>query len=122
MKIRTAKELKELNAALNKCTNPVWLMGPNDEAFNMMDEEEYIEGIIRLAEDHDDQLGIFTPYGTAKFQSSPLEKTLREQIQSGKQLLVFSALDAPEGLAEALKAYAAEPTDENWAIVTDILE
>ena len=60
MKIRTASELKELNAALNKCTNPVWLMGPNDEAFNMMDEEEYIEGIIRLAEDHDDQLGIFT--------------------------------------------------------------
>ena len=51
-----------------------------------------------------------------------MEKTLREQIQSGKQLLVFSALDAPEGLAEALKAYAAEPTDENWAIVTDILE
>ena len=40
--------------------NPVWLMGPNDEAFNMMDEEEYIEGIIKLAEDHDDQLGIFT--------------------------------------------------------------
>ena len=60
MKIRTAKELKELNAALDKCTNPVWLMGPNDEAFNMMDEEEYIEGIIRLAEDHDEQLGIFT--------------------------------------------------------------
>ena len=30
------------------------------EAFNMMDEEEYIEGIIKLAEDHDDQLGIFT--------------------------------------------------------------
>ena len=60
MKIRTANELKELNAALNKCTNPVWLMGPNDEAFNMMDEEEYIEGIIKLAEDHDDQLGIFT--------------------------------------------------------------
>ena len=60
MKIRTANELKELNAALDKCKNPVWLMGPNDEAFNMMDEEEYIEGIIKLAEDHDDQLGIFT--------------------------------------------------------------
>ena len=60
MKIRTANELKELNAALNKCTHPVWLIGANDEAFNMMDEEEYIEGIIKLAEDHDDQLGIFT--------------------------------------------------------------
>ena len=34
--------------------------GPNDEAYNMKNEEEYIEGIIRLAEDHDDQLGIFT--------------------------------------------------------------
>ena len=60
MKIRTANELKELNAALNKCTNEVWLMGPNDESFNMKNEDEYIEGIIRLAEDHDDQLGIFT--------------------------------------------------------------
>jgi len=60
MKIRTAKELKELNAALEKCTNEVWLMGPNDESYNMKNEEEYIEGIIRLAEDHDDQLGIFT--------------------------------------------------------------
>ena len=60
MKIRTANELKELNAALNNCTDTVWLMGPNDECYNMKDEEEYIEGIIRLAEDHDEQLGFFT--------------------------------------------------------------
>ena len=60
MKIRTAKELKELNAALNNCTDTVWLMGPNDECYNMKNEEEYIEGIIRLAEDHDEQLGFFT--------------------------------------------------------------
>ena len=60
MKIRTANELKELNAALNKCTNEVWLMGANDESFNMKNEDEYIEGIIRLTEGHDDQLGIFT--------------------------------------------------------------
>ena len=60
MKIRTANDLKELNAVLDKCKNPVWLMGPDDEAYNMKNEEEYIEGIIRLAEDHDDQLGIFT--------------------------------------------------------------
>ncbi len=60
MKIRTANELKELNAALDKCKNSVWLMGPNDESYNMKNEEEYIAGIIRLAEDHDEQLGIFT--------------------------------------------------------------
>ena len=46
MKIRTANELKELNAALNNCTDTVWLMGPNDECYNMKNEEEYIEGII----------------------------------------------------------------------------
>ena len=60
MKIRTANDLKELNAVLDKCKNPVWLMGPDDEAYNMKNEEEYIEGIIRLAEDHNEQLGFFT--------------------------------------------------------------
>ena len=60
MNIRTGNDIKEFNAALNKCANEVWLMGPNDECYNMKNEEEYIEGIIRLAEDHDEQLGFFT--------------------------------------------------------------
>ena len=60
MKITTGNDIKAFNAALNKCTNEVWLMGPNDESFNMKNEDEYIEGIIRLTEGHDDQLGIFT--------------------------------------------------------------
>ena len=60
MNIRTGNDIKEFNAALNKCTGSVWLIGADDEAYNMKNEEEYIEGIIRLAEDHDEQLGIFT--------------------------------------------------------------
>ena len=60
MKIRTANDIREFNAALEKCTHPVWLMGPNDEVYNMKNEDEYIEGMIRLTEGHDDQLGIFT--------------------------------------------------------------
>ena len=60
MKIRTGNDIKEFNAALDKCTGSVWLIGADDEAYNMKNEEEYIEGIIRLAEDHDEQLGIFT--------------------------------------------------------------
>ena len=60
MNIRTANDIKEFNAALDKCTGSVWLIGADDEAYNMKNEEEYIEGIIRLAEDHDEQLGIFT--------------------------------------------------------------
>ena len=60
MKIRTANDIKEFNAALDRCTNEVWLMGPNDEAYNMKNEDEYIEGMLKITEDHDDQLGIFT--------------------------------------------------------------
>lgn len=60
MKIRTFEELKEFKAAVDKCTNPVWLMGPNDEQYNLKNEEEYINGVIRLAETNADQLGIFT--------------------------------------------------------------
>ena len=60
MKIRTANDIREFNAALTNCKNEVWLMGANDESFNMKNEEEYIEGMIRLTEGHDDQLGIFT--------------------------------------------------------------
>ena len=60
MNIRTGNDIKAFNAALDKCTNTVWLMGPNDESYNMKNEEEYIEGMLRLTEEHDDQLGIFT--------------------------------------------------------------
>ena len=60
MNIRTADDIREFNAALDKCNHSVWLMGPNDEAYNMKNENEYIEGIIKLTEGHDDQLGIFT--------------------------------------------------------------
>ena len=60
MKITTGNDIKAFNAALDKCTNTVWLMGPNAESYNMKNEEEYIEGMIRLTEGHDDQLGIFT--------------------------------------------------------------
>lgn len=31
MKIRTANDFKELNAVLDKCKNPVWLMGRRDD-------------------------------------------------------------------------------------------
>ena len=69
-----------------------------------------------------DGLEIFTPYATASYYSSPLEKTLREQIAAGKKLIVFSKIAIPEGAAEALEAYTADPTDENWAKVAEILQ
>ena len=60
MKITTANEIREFNAALANCKKEVWLMGPNDESFNMKNEEEYIEGMLKLTEGNGDQFGIFT--------------------------------------------------------------
>ena len=60
MKIRTYEELKEFKAAIDECTSSVWLMGPGEEYYNMKNEEDYINAVIRLAETDADQLGIFT--------------------------------------------------------------
>lgn len=60
MKIRTGNEIREFNEALGKCTSVVWLMGPDDECYNMKDADEYIDGILRITEKNGDQFGIFT--------------------------------------------------------------
>lgn len=60
MKIRTGNEIREFNEALVKCTSVVWLMGPDDECYNMKDADEYIDGILRITEKNGDQFGIFT--------------------------------------------------------------
>ncbi len=60
MKITTANEIREFNEALESCTSDVWLMGADEKAYNMKNADEYIEGILRLTEGHDEQLGIFT--------------------------------------------------------------
>ncbi|MBQ6635117.1 MAG: hypothetical protein IJH81_01960 [Lachnospiraceae bacterium] len=60
MKIRTGNKIREFNEALGKCTSVVWLMGPDDECYNMKDADEYIDGILRITEKNGDQFGIFT--------------------------------------------------------------
>ena len=60
MKITTANEIREFNAALANCKKEVWLMGPDDECYNMKNADEYIDGILRITEKNGDQFGIFT--------------------------------------------------------------
>ena len=69
-----------------------------------------------------DSLEICTPYVGATYATSPLERTLREHISSGKDLMVLQETTAPAGFADALMAYTADPTDENWAAVTQLLK
>lgn len=68
-----------------------------------------------------DMLEICTPYTSASYAPTPLERTLREHINTGKKLVVLQDVTAPAGFADALMAYTADPTDENWAAVTALL-
>lgn len=70
-----------------------------------------------------DTLELLAPYRQATYVSNPLEQILRSDIQSGKTLTVCRYItQAPEGLPEALTAYTANPTDENWSIIADLLK
>lgn len=69
-----------------------------------------------------DSLEICTPYVGATYATTPLERTLREHISSGKGFVVLQETTAPAGFADALMTYAADPTDENWAAAMSLLE
>ena len=70
-----------------------------------------------------DQLGLLAPYRQAAGASNALESFFRNDLAAGKELLVCKNVSqVPDGIAEALILYAADPTDENWTAVTSILE
>lgn len=70
-----------------------------------------------------DDLGILAPYRQAVYARNPIEQRFRSDIAQGKTLNVCGALlNAPDGLAWALRAYAADPTDENWSAVQQLLD
>lgn len=65
-----------------------------------------------------DRLQLLAPYRQAAYISNPLEQSLRDDVRSGKTLMVCRYLtEPPAGLPEALSAYAADQTEENWAAV-----
>lgn len=69
-----------------------------------------------------DALEILLPYINTTYSGSPLDDTFRRHIKDGKNLVLLSNLQVPAGLTEALAAYSADPTDENWAFVAEILQ
>lgn len=70
-----------------------------------------------------DDLGLLAPYRQAVSANNVLETTLRSDLAAGKECLICTAVTTePEGLADALAAYAAAPTDENWKKVTLLLQ
>lgn len=69
-----------------------------------------------------DDLGLLAPYRQATGASNILEITLRMELSAGKELMICKKVSQiPEGLDEALIAYAADPSDENWVAVMALM-
>lgn len=69
-----------------------------------------------------DELKRVAPYRQATYVSNVPEMVLRMELAMGKEPVVCRYVDrVPHGLVEALAAYAADPSDDNWAAIGDIL-
>ena len=70
-----------------------------------------------------DALGRVTPYRQAAYVSNVPEVVLRADLAMGKEPVVCRYMvQVPPGLTDALVAYVADPSDNNWAAIRDILE
>lgn len=69
-----------------------------------------------------DAFGVLAPYRQAQYVANPLEAAARAELLEGKQAVICSRYNGSvEALAQALATYAGDPTDENWAAVTQML-
>lgn len=59
MKIRTIQDINELRAAVDECTNTVWLTSARGEQYNMKSEKDWEVGISRLLNDEHDEMEIY---------------------------------------------------------------
>lgn len=69
-----------------------------------------------------DSLKRVAPYRQATFVSNVPEMVLRGELAMGKEPVVCRYVDlVPQGLVEALAAYAADPSDDHWNSIGEIL-
>ena len=59
MKIRTKQDINDFRAAVNECTNTVWLTSARGEQYNMKSEKDWTTGISRLLNDDQDEMEIY---------------------------------------------------------------
>ncbi len=60
MKIRTQQDIEALQAALNRCSRTVWLIGPDGEQYDLKSDRELHQGIDRLTGDDSEAMELFT--------------------------------------------------------------
>ena len=102
-----------------------WCVRSDADALDIEATLAFLDYLVRPREDGTvpvDDLQILAPYRRASYAANPLERRLRTDLAAGKEYVVCQPCQsAPAGLGDALAAYAADPTDENWAIVVAIL-
>lgn len=69
-----------------------------------------------------DDFGRVTPYRQAVYVSNMLESVFRSDLAAGREPLVYRRGPVPDGLVEALVAYAGNPSDQNWEAVVTLME
>ena len=59
MKIRTQQDVEALQAALDRCSRTVWLIGPGGEQYDLKSDRELHQGIDRLSGDEGENMELF---------------------------------------------------------------
>ena len=60
MKIRTEQDWEAFQAAVDKCSRPVWLIGPGGEQYDLKSERELRQGLVRMSRDDAENMELFT--------------------------------------------------------------
>lgn len=102
-----------------------WCVRNDADALDIEATLAFLDYLVHPREDGTvpvDDLQILAPYRQAAYAANPLARRLRTDLAAGKEYVVCRPCQsAPAGLGDALAAYAAAPTDENWAAVMAIL-
>ncbi len=59
MKIRTEQDWEAFQAAVDKCSKTVWLIGPGGEHYDLKSDRELRQGLDRLTRDDADTMELF---------------------------------------------------------------
>lgn len=116
----------EENQSLCVAACNYWCVDEDAPAQDVQATIEFLEFVTRPRADGTvpvDDLGRMAPYRQATYVSNMLERVLRNDLAMGKEPVICRYVsEVPEGLTEALIAYAADPSDEHWDDIRRIME
>lgn len=102
-----------------------WCVRSDTPELDIQATLDFLDYLVQPREDGSvpvDDLGLLAPYRQATAASNILEIALRLELSSGKELMICKKVtQISEGLDEALVAYAADPSDENWVAVMALM-